>query len=346
MKVAKSLWISVATEEFISRFASQRPSPYVLNQINEEALATLPQEQRSIFLKSAESLRDHLAALLPEVLDEAAELAWKFHVDDVLFAIFDTFLGRRPLNHDYLVKWMDRQSPLVFSLLKTFTPSEDGILHEDVSSLDLFIVRQIIRSANTLGIASLSALERIKTSIAGLSITHYLDLLQLAPLCIRAPQLIQETLLVLHECREPVYAKSPASMYTHKHALAVACDRAEEANDECPCDDEGRPRRQSKSPLLVDVHPVEGKLQEIVAYIRVDAAVPIQLHSHVRLRAASKPEKGWAAPIILDGLVLEMSPGEARISLMHTAPPEAYSMQWYLYNAGSIGDACLSVDLL
>lgn len=329
----------MATEEFVSRFASQRPSPYVLNQITDEDLAALPPEQRGIFHKPLDSLREHLSTLLPEVLDEVAEISWKCHAEEVLFMTFDTVLSRRPLNRHYLEKWMDRQPLLVFSLLKTFFPSEDGQLHEDIASLDvLFIVRQILRSANAVGIASLSALERIRSSIASLSITHYLDLLQLAPLCVRPPQLIQEVLLVLHECREPAYSRSPASTYIHKHSLAVSCDRAEEANDECPCDDEGRPRRQSKAPLLVDLRPVEDKSTEVLAHIRVDAPAAIQLHSHVRLRAGSRPERGWVAPIILDGLVMEMSPGQARISLMHTAPPEVFQMQWYLYNAGSIGE--------
>lgn len=334
----------MATEEFVSRFASQRPSPYVLNQVTEEDLAALPPEQRRIFHKPLDNLREHLSTLLPEVLDEVAELAWKYHAEDALFMAFDTVLSRRPLNRHYLEKWMDRQPLLVFSLLKTFVPSEEGLLHEDMASIDiLFIVRQILRSANVVGIASLSALERIRSSIASLSITHYLDLLQLAPLCVRAPQLVQEVLLTLHECREPTYSRSPASTYIHKHSLAVACDRAEEANDECPCDDEGHPRRQTKAPLLVDLRPVEDKPAEILAHIRVDAPAAIQLHSHVRLRAGSKPEKGWVAPIILDGLVLEMSPGQARISLMHTAPPEVFQIQWYLYNAGSIGEPAVSI---
>lgn len=334
--------LSVATEDVISRFATQRPSSYVLNRISEEELAALPTEQCGIFLKPLDSLREHLSSLLPEAVDEVAELAWKYHVEEVLFIAFDTILHRKPLNRHWLEKWLDRQPLLVFSLLKTFVPSDDGVLHEDTLSMDIHIVRQILRSANAVGIASLSALERIRGSISALPTPHYLELLQLAPLCVRAPQLIQETLLVLHECREPAYSQSPASTYIHRHALAVACDRAEEANDECPCDDEGKPKRQSKAPMLVSLHPVEDKTAEVVAHIRVDAPAAVQLHSHVRLRAASKPEKGWVAPIILDGLVLEMTPGEARISLMHAAPPEVLQIQWYLYNAGSTGEMMIS----
>lgn len=80
----------MATEEFVSRFASQRPSPYVLNQITEEELTALPAEQRRIFHKPLDSLREHLSTLLPEVLDKVAELAWKYHAEDALFMTFDT----------------------------------------------------------------------------------------------------------------------------------------------------------------------------------------------------------------------------------------------------------------
>ena len=75
----------------------------------------------------------------------------------------------------------------------------------------------------------------------------------------------------------------------------------------------------------------------VVAHPRVDAPSSIRLHSHVRLRAASKPEKGDFETPMMDGIVTVMQAGEVRISLVHTPPPEYASMEWYLYDAGSVG---------
>lgn len=52
-----------------------------------------------------------------------------------------------------------------------------------------------------MGIAALTALERLAPTIDELDIKHYLDVLWSAALCIRSSKLVQEVLLVLHDSR-------------------------------------------------------------------------------------------------------------------------------------------------
>ncbi|RPD58072.1 hypothetical protein L227DRAFT_489448, partial [Lentinus tigrinus ALCF2SS1-6] len=138
-----------------------------------------------------------------------------------------------------------------------------------------------------------------------LDLATYLDLLWSAALCIRSSKLVQEILLVLHEARSSSRKSSRALEFTHKHALAVVFDRVEEAADTCPCDDYGKPRKQSTRPArakLVLPQPtpeeVEGAavinddgLQgvgiAVVAHTRVDLPTPIRIHTHVRMQVAS-----------------------------------------------------------
>lgn len=291
-----------------------------------------------VFYESEFKVKEYLSRQPLDALDECAEFAWRYHADHQLFWIFDAIISPVPLNLPYVENWVDREPLLVFSVLKKFVPSETGFLHEHTSSLGRLITKQIIRSANIVGIASLVALEKIKGTIATLNIVHYLELLELAAMSVRSPELVQEILLVLHECREITRSTSASLAHIHQHALAIACDRAEEAGDECPCDENGRPRKQHIAPALVPLFPVEGKLSEAVAHIRVDAPSAIRLHSHVRLRAASKPEKGHVEPSVLDAIVLEANAGEVKLLLIHTPPPEYVQMQWYIYNAGSVGE--------
>jgi hypothetical protein len=125
---------------------------------------------------------------------------------------------------------------------------------------------------------------------------EYLHLLMLASLSVRSSELVQEVLLVLHECRADVMAQSPMMEYAHKHALGITFDRAEEAADECPCNDQGRPKKprgRGPPPATVRLVPVPDEPTQVIAHVRVDEPTPVRIHSHVRLQAVSDPEKGW-----------------------------------------------------
>ncbi|TFY74672.1 hypothetical protein EWM64_g9340, partial [Hericium alpestre] len=335
----------VATEEFMKRFGHQETT-FQPNTLENADLGKLHESQRPIFTAQVDEAKTLLAAESLSSLDECAEFAWKHHADDQLFWIFDDMLARLPLDRDYIGKWMQREPLLVFSLLKCYPPTESGLLHDEVASMDTLIATQIVRSANIVGIAALVALEKIHESLAALHVSQYLEVLELVPTSVRAPQLVQELLFVMHECREPARARSSSMAYVHQHALHISFDRAEEANEECPCDEQGRPKKQRSAPAQVPLHAVDGKPFDVKADIRVDSPSAIRLHSHVRLRAASKPEKGHLEPVVMDGVVSSAQAGESTISLMHTPPPEFDKMQWYLYNAGSVATFRAMMDAI
>ncbi|KAI0644793.1 hypothetical protein C8Q79DRAFT_911783, partial [Trametes meyenii] len=145
-----------------------------------------------------------------------------------------------------------------------------------------------------MNIATLAGLERLADDIKALDMGTFLNLLWSTTLCIRSPKLVQEVLLVLHDCRNGVNHSDPVLRYAHKHALAVVFDRAEEAADACPCDETGRPKRQTNRPTRAKLvspqpqHAHEAAEQIIVvAHTRIDAPTPVRIHSHVRLQVAS-----------------------------------------------------------
>ena len=270
--------------------------------------------------------------------DIVMDLAMEYHAGSILFASFRAMLGSLPLNRPLVIKWMDKEPQLVFVLLKLFPPDDTCRVHEEAGVFRDEIVKNIIRSANALGIANLAALEKISASISQIPMQTYINLLVLASLSIRSQHLVQEILLVLNECRQDVINESEASAYAHKHALAVAFDRADEAGEECPCDDRGKPHKKSKTaPAIVRLSQVEGKPSQVKAAVRVDLPTQVRLHSHVRLQAASKTDKEWVEAPILDGVVILAMKGELTIELHHTAPPEMARMDWKMYNAGIIG---------
>ncbi|TFY59052.1 hypothetical protein EVG20_g7930 [Dentipellis fragilis] len=329
----------IATEEFMRRFTHQSTTyqPNTLEGADPTELAT--EAQRSVFTETPNVAKTQLSRETMQSLDVCADFAWKYHADNQLFWIFDAMLARLPLDRSYIAKWLQHEPLLVFSMLKRYPPTESGVLHDEVASFDNLLTMHIVRSANTIGIAALVAFEKIQGSLATMHISHYLELLETVPLCVRSPQLVQEMLFVLNECRASSNDHPPSMIYAHKQALGVAFDRAEEAGEECPCDEEAGRRSSRTAPALVPLHAIEGKPYDAIADIRVDSTSSIRLHSHVRLRAASKPEKGHLEPAVLDGVVGVAKAGEVSISLMHTPPPEFAEMHWYLYNAGSVG-AC------
>jgi regulator of nonsense transcripts 1 len=264
-------------------------------------------------------------------------LSLEYHSEDELFYAFQHLVEREPFPNDVVLSWIDKHPPLVFVSLKTFPPDPDtntlqGVLRDQAYP----ILRALVHSANELKIAALAGLEKVSGSIRRIGLADYFDLLSLTALSVRSQQLVQEVLLVLNDCRvegEPDIARR----YGYKHALAVAFDVAEEAADECPCNEDGRPRRQKTPPTQTRLTRIMGEPLMVKAAIRVDARTSARLHSHVRLEASSKPENRWISIPIVDGLVIQAGKGELKIELLHPPPPETESMDWNLYTAGSIG---------
>ena len=270
------------------------------------------------------------------------ELCLDNHAYDELFWAFYTIITPiQRMDVDVTKEWIERHPPLVYCLLKTEPPTEDRFVSPYHDDLELTIIQNVIKSANRIGIASLVALEKIAASIARVSMDEYLHLLMLASLSVRSSELVQEVLLVLHECRADAISRSPMMEYAHKHALGITFDRAEEAADECPCNDQGRPRKtrgRGPPPAIVRLVPVPDEPTQVIAHVRIDEPTAVRIHSHVRLQAVSDPEKGWIGgrPVV-DAVVVLAKKGEMKMELQYPLPPEYARMQWRMYNAGSVG---------
>jgi len=270
----------------------------------------------------------------------------EYHAEEEVFWTFGVIISQLPIRRDTVINWMNKFPPLVFSVLKAYPPDDSGILPQETVALARPIVQNLVRSANSLRIAVLVAFEKLARTIVDLSLDTYFDLLMLTAGSVRSPELAQEVLFVLNDCRIPLGTESEALRYGHKHALAIAFDRAEEAADECPCNDEGKPRKQRTPPVQTKLKFIPDDLNHVWAAVRIDARSPVRLHSHVRLQAASKAENRWVESPIMDGVVVQSLKGEMKIELMHPPPPEMGAMDWNMYNAGSIATSKAMMDAL
>jgi regulator of nonsense transcripts 1 len=286
---------------------------------------------------TAETMHIHLSKRSTSEIEQIMSFALKYHAEEEVFLIFGSVITRMPENLEVVRDWLDRFPPLVFALLKAFPPNEDRNLPEEIAELGHHIVRNIIRAANPLKIAVLVALEKISGTIASLPVDQYFDLLMLAALSVRSQQLVQEVLLVLNDCRLNAGQDTPAVKYGCKLAVSITFDRAEEAGDECPCNDDGRPQKQRAPPTHVRLSFVADHPSQVKAVVRIDAKSVVRLHSHVRLQATSKATNRWIEAPIVDGVVVLALKGELKIDLFHPPPPEMEEMDWNMYNAGSIG---------
>lgn len=287
-------------------------------------------------------------------LDFILEFCLFYHADDELILVFHQALTGELPDVEFIARWITRCPSLVFVLLRVYPPTDDFLLHPDIADLGLIheITHAIVRSSNETRIAALVALEKIAASLATLRLEDYIGLLMEVALSVRWKDLVQEVLLVLNESRLNYLPQPlpPVDVYAHKHALNVVFDRAEEAADECPCTEDGRPRlkqqippTQVKSLVFASAGGWTESMFAVKAHIRVDAKHGIRLHSHVRLKATSHAENSFLNTPVLDGLVVVASRGEYRIKLMQPAPPELEKMDWLIYSAGSIGAVSQSV---
>jgi hypothetical protein len=350
------LLISVPTEQNVRRF-QRTPSPYRFNSLTDvDWDSEDTKDLKDVFYRNLPGIpfssikQKHTEAsmaqclarqMMPEI-DKIMEFTIKYHAEEELFLIFGDVIRRQPLSVSFVIEWIERYPSLTFALLKAYPPDDEFRLHTELEALTDTIARNIIRSANETRIAALVALEKIAKSIGELATAHYIDLLILTALSVRSKTLVQEVLLVLSDSRfqHCPDVDSAATTYAHKHALGVAFDRAEEAADECPCNDDGRPRKKQRvapAHAKLTFGPDYIKIGQIMATIRIDAPNSVRLHSHVRLQAASKAENRWIDAPIMDGIVVQAMKGELKINLFHPAPPEMESMDWNLYDAGSTG---------
>ncbi|KZT63464.1 hypothetical protein DAEQUDRAFT_778932 [Daedalea quercina L-15889] len=314
-----------------------------------------------IFAAAKEQAAALLATLEVRRLCEYLRLAIMHRADSQIFYIFEALLDKPELPSDEISDCMEQYPSLVYCILKRHLPDGPAPLPENILPLGPSLVRGVVRSANQLGVASLAALERLAPNIETLDLATYLDTLWWIALSVRAPTVMQELLLVMHESRTSVRSVSAALEYAHKFALGVAFDRAEEASDACPCDDTGRPKRQRTAPIratLVPPKPTRNEedsvartdeavsMKHVVAYIRVDAQTAIRIHSHVRLRVASPVEgsRVEVGSVILDAIVTRATRGELYLELKHPLPPEYARVDWYVYNAGSIATSRAMMD--
>ncbi|TFK70694.1 RNA-directed RNA polymerase [Pluteus cervinus] len=369
------LWFQhVPTEEILPRF-DRKPTSYRFNTIqdvdwNKDEKET-PLWLKNIFVRepqgpqnirqrklprelkhTAETIRECLLDRTPEQFGFILKFGLQYHMEDELFLIFDYLVGQEPLRLEEIGDWIDGLPSLVFLLLKAHPPVEldpehsPGLtsLPQTTQPLETHILRNLIRCANELNVAVLVALEKIAGTIATLPLDDYFQLLWLTAMAVRPQQLVQEILLVLNDSRvgPTGVVDAPQLKYGYKQALGVVFDRAEEASDECPCDDRGKPRKQRVAPVRIKLKwkkdeesGIVSNWNIVVALIRVDARTSVRLHSHVRLQAASKAENRWIDIPVMDGVVIQASKGEMKIELFQPPPPEMEDMEWNLYNAGS-----------
>ncbi|RDX43226.1 RdRP-domain-containing protein [Lentinus brumalis] len=279
-------------------------------------------------------------------------IAVQHRVETHVFAIFDLLLSRDEPAMEDIRHCMDSYPSLVYCMLKKYIPEGPAELPEEVAPCSPSIIRNVLRSANEMGIAALAALERLGTAIEALDLKTYLDLLWSAALCVRSSKLVQEILLVLHESRRSLRESSPALEFAHRHALGVVFDRVEEAADTCPCDDFGKPKKQSTRPArakLISPQPqpeeeggaiVDDGLQGIgiavVAHTRVDLPTPIRIHDHVRLQVASVAPNSILPRPIVDATVTRATRGELYLDVKQPLPPEWEEVDWSIFDAGGI----------
>lgn len=330
---------SVPTEQYIGRFDRDVPT-HRLNAISGVDWSNHPSWLRDFFPPNAKSLslaakRSHLADLTIQDLKALAEFCFIFHEDELLHLTFDAIIQSESCSLSDISYWLRKTPILVYVLLRTRRADTSS---ESCSPLLLIVVQSIIRSANEAQIAALIALQDLGPALSQIPSIEYSDLMRMTAMSIRSQNLVQEALLTLHENRIEHCDDSDSLQYFHKNVLAVAFDHAEEAANECPCDNYGKPRAKVQAIPIERLKSEDQESNLVTADIRVDSNATIRLHSHVRLQASSDPLNSAVIRPILDGVVEKAMSGQISIKLFHPTPPEVDHMAWNLYNCGSVGE--------
>ncbi|KAH8825228.1 RNA-directed RNA polymerase [Flagelloscypha sp. PMI_526] len=310
------------TEEFVGRFDYERTSyrRFELDDIDWKSEEYRSKEWMRLFLTQQDVRAETILRVLGQKTDdeifEVLDLAYTCHQDEVFFASFSALITlRTSFGTTFVVEWIKKYPLLVF--------------------IDPFILQSIVLCANEHSVASLAALQILQHEVVSLPLSSYSELLWVAANSLRARQVAQEVLLVLNDGRlsDDTVTQTPEMVYANRNLLGVVFDRAEEAFEECPCNEDGRPRHQKTAPahlksLRYLPEDKGGGTEKMIvaADMRVDSTFPARLHSHVRLQGSLK--------------------GEIHISLVHPPPPDFQRMEWNLYHAGSTATSKAMLDAI
>ncbi|KIM31881.1 hypothetical protein M408DRAFT_240126 [Serendipita vermifera MAFF 305830] len=349
--------------------------PYSLNTLDFVKWKEEEPGYEEIFTKSREAVQTALHGAPFTKLNGLMDFALIHHEVERSFWILEAMLSSPEIVIWNIAGWILRYPHLVFKLLKIHLGPNPSCLSAPFDAIRQPIIDAVVLSVNDAPYAALFALEKLAFDIAELSFSQYTAVLWTASMVVRGRQTVQETLIVLHEQRKRVES-NPDIEHAHRQALQIALERAEDAFESCPCDEQGRPSRQRNPPIRVRLHPKVPKppkptagsaeveaaptntVEEpsgpspdmvlVVADIRVDKPSTARLHSHVRLGPASRPEKQtmlWRREI-MDGIIKVSFRGEVEIELFHHPPPEYAKMEWSLYDCGSTATTRAMMDAI
>lgn len=324
------------TENVLPRFEREETT-YIPKSVKDLQVSWAQQQIRQLFLLDPHDFLEEIREFEDHRLEDLLQLSWTHNAHAYAFYIFEV-MSLRALEDatklDQLRHWLGIDPAMVYALLKVYNAQEDqNVLRE----LDNVIVNSIIASANTYSISAPMTLERLRAAVASLDFREFSEIMWLTACSVRSLALAADVLATLVDVRSDAMSHSPALEYGHRHVWAVCLDRAEDAASECPCTDTGRPRRQKKAPLLVPLTKTDQD-RVVDAQVRVDSSNHVRLHAHVRLQAASQPERGTdpRGRPIMDGVVSGARKGELRINLLHNPPIDLENIQWHLYPAGDV----------
>lgn len=330
--------LSVETEQVLPRFERGEVKTYAPKSVKDLRESWVVEHIRELFRLEPLDFLEEIRAFEVQRLEDLLQYAWTHNAHSYGFYIFEVMSLRASeglVELNQLRHWLGIDPAMVYALLKVYMVQEEG--QNIFRGLDDIIVESIIASANTYSISAPMTLERLRPAITGLDFRKYSDIMWLTACSVRSLALASDILATLVETRSGIASRSRSLEYAHRHVWAVCLDRAEDADSECPCTDDGRPRRQKKAPPKVPLKKTDEE-RVVDAQLRIDSPTHVKLHSHVRLQAASQPERGVdpRGRPIMDGVVSGSRRGELRIHLLHTPPIDLEDIEWYLYPAGDI----------
>jgi hypothetical protein len=372
---------SVPTEEILR--SNPLPQPFSRNTLanvdwNHHQLPV----GKDVFTLREREARQLLESQSFDQINQLMELALRYHQEERAFWIFERLYAHPDKEASSVASWLLRYPHLVFNFLHQVFDKDTRRLPEAFCTITRQVLEAIILSANEAHAASLFALEQLEVDIGELSFSQYCSLIWSCSLVVRNKQIVSSFLLALHGIRISSHHYT-SDIYYHEQALRVASERAGDAVESCPCDTQGRPTKQRLAPTRITIHahkpnPQQARNQaanqatnpaqtdtvekeEDVPAAVVSSTAPMvigevpvhrpssaRLHSHVRLTAASRPEKESALyrREVLDGLVTVSFRGQVEIKLFHHPPPEYEKMEWNMYDCGNTATPKAMMDAI
>ena len=340
------LWLSAVDTEEIMPLFDKQAKEYALSTVSTVDWSSEPDYLRTL-------VQEHDFSLLPtfdslEMFTSLFQWLWQRQERTLLREIFHFLLeslsAKETIMGVSLPKLLSTMIAFTtttsVALATAFTTLEGCVdptssLHKAMIEGAPKLLRALITAAQEAQELAVTPFRQILRQLPHMSLSDFAELVKVISLTVRSPDVALDLLLGSLEPESARLLPGSPDVVQHfvKNLIGLALDHIDEAKDARSCGDG-----------LLDLKRDKGD-RTVVARLRIDSILPLQLSDHVRLTTATLAKNSVSQRLYsMDAIVRTLVQGSVTFECLHPVPHYLEDCSWTLTNCGSFVTSQTMID--